>query len=60
MKNPAALQFFTQAGAPGTYYHTPFNGTYMFVLHTYIIHVSIVSRLRSLSLAGLLPFIYTD
>jgi hypothetical protein len=27
MKNPAALQFLTQTGAPGTYYHTPFKGT---------------------------------
>jgi hypothetical protein len=27
VKNPAALQFLTQAGAPGTYYHTLFKGT---------------------------------
>jgi hypothetical protein len=27
VKNPAALQFLTQTGAPGTYYHTPFKGT---------------------------------
>jgi hypothetical protein len=27
VKNPAALQFFTQTGAPGTYYHTLFKGT---------------------------------
>jgi hypothetical protein len=24
VKNPEALQFLTQTGAPGTYYHTPF------------------------------------
>jgi hypothetical protein len=27
VKNPAALQFLTQTGALGTYYHTPFKGT---------------------------------
>ena len=27
VKNPAALQFLTQTGVPGTYYHTPFKGT---------------------------------
>jgi uncharacterized membrane protein len=26
MKNPAALQFMTQTGAPGTYFHTTFKG----------------------------------
>jgi hypothetical protein len=30
VKNPAALQFFTQSGVPGTYYHPPFKGTYIF------------------------------
>ena len=46
-KNSAALQFFTQTGVPGTYYHSLFKGTYMFCLahsttewHTYTIHVS--------------------
>jgi hypothetical protein len=29
-KNPAALQFLTQTGAPGTYYNAPFKGTYIF------------------------------
>ena len=27
VKNPEALQFLTQTGAPGTCYHTPFKGT---------------------------------
>jgi hypothetical protein len=27
VKNPAALQFLTETGAPGTYYRTPFKGT---------------------------------
>ena len=27
VKNPAALEFLTQTGAPGTYYRTPFKGT---------------------------------
>jgi hypothetical protein len=27
MKKPAALQFLTQTGAPGTNYHTLFKGT---------------------------------
>ena len=27
VKNLAALQFLTQTGAPGTYYHTLFKGT---------------------------------
>jgi hypothetical protein len=63
MGNTAALQFLTQTGEPGTYYHIPFIGTYMFCLshspsewHTYTIQVS---RLES-PLTGLLPFIYTD
>jgi hypothetical protein len=31
VKNPAALQFLTQTSEPGTYYQTPFKGTYIFV-----------------------------
>jgi hypothetical protein len=67
MKNPEALQFLVQSDAPGTYYHTLFKGTSIFCLvqspsewYTYIIHVSIVSRLKNHSLSCLLPFIYTD
>jgi hypothetical protein len=54
MKNPAALQFLTQTGAPHTYCHTPFKGTYIVRLahsssewHTHTIHVSIVSKLEN-------------
>jgi hypothetical protein len=54
VKNPAALQFLTQTGAPGTYYHTPFKGTSIFCLapslsewHTHTIRVSILSRLKN-------------
>ena len=53
VKHPAAMQFLTQTGADGTYYHTLFKGTYIFCLayspsewHTYTFHVSIVSRLK--------------
>ena len=67
VKNPAALQFLTETGVPGTYYHTPFKGAHIFCLgcslsewHTYTIHVSIVSRLKNPSLTYLLPFIYID
>jgi hypothetical protein len=67
VKNPAALQFLTQNGAPGTYYHTSFKCTYILCLahsfsewHTHTIHVSIVSRLKNPSSTCLLPFIYTD
>jgi hypothetical protein len=40
VKNPAALQFLTQTGAPGTYCHTPFKGIFCLALspfewHTY-------------------------
>ena len=45
---------------PGTYYHTPFKGTYIFCLahslsewHTYTIHVSIVSRLKKMFFTSL-------
>ena len=66
VNNPAAWQFLTQMGAPGTYYHTPFKGTYICLAHspsewhTNTIHVSIVSRLKNPTLTCLLPFIYTD
>ena len=57
----------TQTGAPGTYYHTPFKGTFIFCLaishsewHKYTILVSIVSKLKNPSSACLLHFIYTD
>jgi hypothetical protein len=67
MKNPAALQFLKQTGAPGTNYHTLFKGISMFCLAhspfewpTYTIHVSIVSRLKNNYLTSLLHFIYTD
>jgi hypothetical protein len=57
VKNPTALQFLTQTGAPGTYYQTLFKGTSIFCLahsssewHTNTIHVSIVSRLKNPSL----------
>ena len=60
VKNPEALQFLTQTGAPGIYYRTPFKCTYIFCLahspsgwHTYTIHVSMVSRLRNPSLTCL-------
>ena len=49
VKNPAALQFLTQTGVPGTQYHTLFKRTSIFCLaysssewHTYTIHVSVV------------------
>ena len=45
VKNPAELQFLTQTGAPGTYYHT---------------HVSIVSSLKNFFLFCLITLIYTD
>ena len=32
VKNPAALQFLTQTGAPGIYYHTQFKALKSFVL----------------------------
>jgi hypothetical protein len=67
VKNPAALQFLTQTGAPGTYYHILFKGTSIFCLahspsekHTYTINVLIVSRLENHPLTCLLTFIYTD
>jgi hypothetical protein len=44
VKNPAALQFLTQTGMPGTYYHTLFKGT----------------SNMSQGLKILLPVIYTD
>jgi hypothetical protein len=63
-KYPALLQFLTQISAPGTYYYTPFNGTYIFSFarspsewHTYSIHVLIVSRLKNPSFTGHHPFI---
>jgi hypothetical protein len=56
-KNPAALQFLTQTGAPGTYYHTLFKGTFHPLDGT---QVSIVSRLKNAYLTRLLLFIYTD
>jgi hypothetical protein len=67
MKNPTALQFLTQTGAPGTYYLTSFKKVLKYVvlpIHslngTYTIHVSFVSRLKHPSLTCLLHFIYTD
>ena len=44
VENPAAVQILPQTGAPGSFYHTPFKGTY--ILYP--------------SLTCLLPFIYID
>jgi hypothetical protein len=64
VKNPAVLQFLTQIGALGTYYHTLFKGTSIFCLahspsewHAYTFHIS---RFKIDYLTYLLPFIYTD
>jgi hypothetical protein len=66
VKDPAALQFLTQTGAPGAYYHTSFKGKIMYLAlspsewHFFTIHVSIVSMLKNPSLTSHLPFVYTD
>jgi hypothetical protein len=53
VKNAAALQFLTQTGASGTYYHTPFKGTKIFwscPITLWMAHKQCLKALKSMNL----------